>query len=101
MGLSQAYASGLKRIILKESNGNPHAINNWDSNAAAGNPSEGLMQVIPSTFAAYVHPDFADRSITDPIANITAGVRYMIDRYGIDTLDAGGRVGSHGGYIGY
>ncbi|MBO4237458.1 transglycosylase SLT domain-containing protein [Pseudonocardia alni] len=101
MGLSQSYASGLKRIILKESNGNPHAINNWDSNAAAGNPSEGLMQVIPSTFAAYVHPDFADRAITDPIANITAGVRYMIDRYGIDTLDAGGRVGSHGGYIGY
>lgn len=47
MGLSQSYAAGLKRIILKESNGNPNAINNWDSNAAAGNPSEGLMQVIP------------------------------------------------------
>ncbi|OLL81876.1 Phage tail length tape-measure protein [Pseudonocardia sp. Ae168_Ps1] len=101
MGMSQSYATGLKQIILKESNGNPDAINNWDSNALAGNPSEGLMQVIPSTFEAYVHPDFADRSVTDPVANITAGVRYMIDRYGLDTLDAGGRTGSHGGYIGY
>ncbi|ANY05881.1 transglycosylase SLT domain-containing protein [Pseudonocardia sp. HH130630-07] len=101
MGLSQSYSSGLKRIIMKESNGNPDAINDWDSNAAAGNPSEGLMQVIPSTFDAYVHPDFADREITDPVANITAGVRYMIDRYGLETLDAGGRTGSHGGYIGY
>ncbi|MDQ4119068.1 MAG: transglycosylase SLT domain-containing protein [Actinomycetota bacterium] len=101
MGLSQDYAPGLKRIILKESNGNPDAINNWDTNALSGNPSEGLMQVIPSTFKKYVHPDFADRDVTDPVANITAGVRYMIDRYGEDTLAAGGRSGSGGGYLGY
>ncbi|BBG00033.1 MULTISPECIES: lytic transglycosylase domain-containing protein [Pseudonocardia] len=101
MGMSQSYASGLKRIIMKESNGNPSAINNWDSNALRGTPSEGLMQVIPSTFDAYVHPDFAHEDITHPIANITAGVRYMVDRYGLDTLAAGGRTGANGGYIGY
>ncbi|WP_410945283.1 transglycosylase SLT domain-containing protein [Pseudonocardia phyllosphaerae] len=101
MGLPQAYAPGLKQIILKESGGNPDAINNWDSNAAAGNHSEGLMQVIPSTFRAYVHPDFADRDVTDPVANITAGVRYMIDRYGLSTLAAGGRSTAAGGYLGY
>lgn len=101
MGMSQSYASGLKRIILKESNGNPDAINNWDSNAAAGNPSEGLMQVIPSTFEKYVHPDFANAPVTDPVANITAGVRYMIDKYGMDTLAAGGRSSASGGYLGY
>ncbi len=101
MGMSQDYAPGLKRIILKESNGNPDAINNWDSNALSGNPSEGLMQVIPSTFEKFVHPDFADRGVTDPVANITAGVRYMVDRYGEDTLAAGGRSGSGGGYLGY
>ena len=101
MNLPQSYAEGLKQIIMKESNGKPNAVNKWDSNAAAGNPSEGLMQVIPSTFEAYVHPDFADEDITNPVANITAGVRYMIDRYGVDTLDAGGRTGSHGGYVGY
>jgi soluble lytic murein transglycosylase-like protein len=101
MGMSQDFAPGLKRIILKESNGNPDAINNWDSNALAGTPSEGLMQVIPSTFEKFVHPDFADRDVTDPVANITAGVRYMIDRYGEETLAAGGRSGSGGGYLGY
>ncbi|RZT84177.1 transglycosylase-like protein with SLT domain [Pseudonocardia sediminis] len=101
MGLSQSYATGLKRIILKESNGDPDAINNWDSNAAAGNHSEGLMQVIPATFKRYVHPDFANESVTDPVANITAGVRYMIDRYGLETLAAGGRSSSSGGYLGY
>lgn len=101
MGMSQSYAPGLKQIILKESNGDPDAINDWDSNAAAGNHSEGLMQVIPSTFKRYVHPDFADASVTDPVANITAGVRYMIDRYGLETLAEGGRSSSGGGYLGY
>lgn len=101
MDMPQSYATGLKKIILKESNGDPDAINNWDSNALAGNPSEGLMQVIPSTFEKYVHPDFAGKSVTDPVANITAGVRYMIDKYGVETLTAGGRSGAGGGYLGY
>ncbi|MEQ3551450.1 transglycosylase SLT domain-containing protein [Pseudonocardia nematodicida] len=101
MGLPQSYAAGVKNIIMKESTGNPDAINNWDSNAARGTPSEGLMQVIPSTFAAYVHPDFAHQDITHPIANITAGVRYMIDRYGEETLASGGRTNASGSYIGY
>lgn len=101
MGLSQSLAPAVEDIIMEESGGNPRAINNWDSNARAGTPSQGLMQTIPSTFKAYVHPDLADRSITDPVANITAGVRYMIDRYGMDTLEAGGRSDADGDYIGY
>lgn len=101
MDLPQSYAAGVKKIIMKESNGDPEAINNWDSNARAGTPSQGLMQTIPSTFNAFVHPDLADESITHPIANITAGVRYMIDTYGADTLEAGGRTNSSGSYIGY
>jgi SLT domain-containing protein len=59
------------------------------------------MQTIPSTYRAYVHPDLAGRSITDPVANITAGVRYMIANYGLATLEAGGRKSSAGHYIGY
>ena len=101
MDLSQAYASGLKKVIMAESGGNPRAINNWDSNARAGTPSQGLMQTIPSTFNHYVHPSLVDESITNPIANITAGVRYMIDTYGLDTLEAGGRTSSSGSYVGY
>jgi hypothetical protein len=101
MDLPQDLAPGVKRIIMAESGGNPRAVNNWDSNARRGTPSRGLMQTIPSTFRAYVHPDVADRSINDPVANITAGVRYMVDRYGMDTLRAGGRSSASGGYLGY
>lgn len=99
--LPQSLAPGVKNIIMKESGGNPRAINNWDSNARAGRPSQGLMQTIPSTFAHWVHPSLADESITHPVANITAGIRYMIDTYGIDTLEAGGRTNSSGSYVGY
>jgi soluble lytic murein transglycosylase-like protein len=101
MNLPQNLAPGVKQIILAESGGNPRAINNWDSNAMRGTPSRGLMQTIPSTFRAYVHPELAGRSITDPVANITAGVRYMIDRYGMDTVRAGGRSTASGSYLGY
>lgn len=101
MGLPQSLAPGVKKIILAESGGNPRAINTWDSNALRGTPSRGLMQTIPSTYQAYVHPAMAERPITDPVANITAGVRYMIDRYGMATLARGGRTDGNGGYLGY
>jgi hypothetical protein len=101
MGLPQALAQGVRSIIMHESGGNPNAINNWDSNAAAGNPSQGLMQTIPSTFRACVLPSLADRSITDPVANITAGLRSMIAHHGLSAVMNGGRHDAHGNYIGY
>ena len=101
LDLPQSLAPSVKKIIMAESGGNPRAINNWDSNARRGTPSQGLMQTIPSTFKHYVHPELADRPITDPVANITAGVRYMIENYGVDTLAAGGRSNAAGSYIGY
>jgi soluble lytic murein transglycosylase-like protein len=101
LDLPQSLAPSVKKIIMKESGGNPRAINNWDSNARAGNPSQGLMQTIPSTFKHYVDPSLAGRPITDPVANITAGVNYMIDQYGIKTLQAGGRTNASGDYVGY
>jgi hypothetical protein len=101
MDLPQNLAPSVKRIVMAESGGNPHAVNRWDSNARRGTPSRGLMQTVPSTYRAYVHPDLAGRPITDPVANITAGVRYMVDRYGMRTLQAGGRSGAGGGYRGY
>jgi soluble lytic murein transglycosylase-like protein len=101
LDLPQNLAPAVKKIIMKESGGNPRAINNWDSNARAGSPSQGLMQTIPSTFKHYVAPSLAGRPITDPVANITAGVNYMIDQYGISTLQAGGRTNASGDYVGY
>lgn len=101
MGLPQALAEGVKSIIMHESGGNPNAINTWDSNAAAGTPSQGLMQTIPSTFRACVLPSLADLPITDPVANITAGLRSMIAHHGIGAVMAGGRRDARGNYIGY
>jgi SLT domain-containing protein len=67
--------------IKVESGGNPNAINLWDSNAKAGYPSQGLLQTIPQTFAAYAGP-YRSRGITDPLASIYAGLNYATHRYG-------------------
>lgn len=88
--------AGLLNTVLRrmnqESGGNPNAINRWDSNAAAGMPSQGLMQTIPGTFAAYAGP-FVGRGILDPLANIYAGLNYALHRYG--SLDALNRPGGY------
>lgn len=67
-------------IIQHESGGNPNAQNGWDSNAAKGTPSIGLMQTIQPTFDAHKLP--GHDNIRNPVDNIIAGVRYAISRYG-------------------
>ena len=79
-GLPGTY-DGIYRNVIRESSGNPYAINNWDSNAAAGTPSKGLLQVIAPTFAAY-HVSGTSFNPYDPIANITAACNYAAARYG-------------------
>lgn len=79
-GIPGSY-DGIKRNILRESSGNPNAINNWDINAINGVPSKGLLQVIPPTFQAY-HVAGTSWNIYDPVANITAACNYAADRYG-------------------
>lgn len=79
-GIPGSY-EGIHRNIMRESSGNPMAINNWDSNAAAGIPSKGLLQVIDPTFQAYHVPGTSLDSY-DPVANITAACNYAADRYG-------------------
>ena len=101
MGLPQKLAPGVKKIIMRESTGNADAVNGWDSNAAAGTPSKGLMQLIDTTFRNAVLPSLADKGIFDPVANITAGVRTMIANHGIDAVMDGGLTNSSGSYIGY
>ncbi|MYZ36696.1 MULTISPECIES: LysM peptidoglycan-binding domain-containing protein [unclassified Streptomyces] len=85
-GIPGSY-DGIYRNIMRESSGNPSAINNWDSNAAAGTPSKGLLQVIDPTFQAYHVPGTSMDSF-DPVANITAACNYAADRYGsIDNVN--------------
>ncbi|MFI5762552.1 MULTISPECIES: transglycosylase SLT domain-containing protein [unclassified Streptomyces] len=85
-GIPGSY-EGIHRNVMRESSGNPLAINNWDSNAAAGIPSKGLLQVIDPTFQAY-HVPGTPMDSYDPVANITAACNYAAARYGsIDNVN--------------
>lgn len=98
--------SKILQTIKRESNGDPNAINNWDSNAMAGHPSIGLMQTIGPTFEAYKHP--GHNNIRNGYDNLLAAINYIKHRYG--TSDAafnrvaaygyrnGGLVANHGIY---
>jgi len=79
-GIPGSY-DGIHRNIMRESSGNPQATNNWDSNAVAGTPSKGLLQVIDPTFQAY-HVPGTSMDPYDPVANITAACNYAAQRYG-------------------
>jgi SLT domain-containing protein len=98
LGLSPGLLGKVLSQMTTESGGNPNAINLTDSNARAGTPSIGLMQVIGPTFAAYAGP-YASLGITNPLANVYAGLNYAAHRYGPNLnglgqghgYDAGGR----------
>ncbi|MBT2451778.1 transglycosylase SLT domain-containing protein [Streptomyces sp. ISL-43] len=79
-GIPGTYA-GIHRNIMRESSGNPKAINNWDINAQNGIPSKGLLQVIAPTFKTY-HIKGTKFDQYDPVANIVAACNYAADRYG-------------------
>ncbi|MEU9632665.1 transglycosylase SLT domain-containing protein [Streptomyces luteogriseus] len=83
-----ASYDGIHRNIMRESSGNPKAINNWDINAINGIPSKGLLQVIPPTFKHW-HVPGTSWDIYDPVANITAACNYAADKYGsMDNVDS-------------
>lgn len=80
-GISPSQLPAFLALMAAESGGNPNAINNWDVNARNGVPSQGLMQVIPTTFAAY-HVAGTSNNILDPLANMAASAAYIRARYG-------------------
>ncbi len=77
---SDSQVNAWMRVIQRESNGDPRAINNWDSNAAAGIPSKGLVQTIEPTFNAYKFP--GHNNIFNGYDNLLAGIAYAAARYG-------------------
>ncbi|MGO4426799.1 transglycosylase SLT domain-containing protein, partial [Streptomyces sp. MCAF7] len=79
-GIPGSY-NGIYRNLMRESSGNPRAINLWDINAQNGIPSKGLLQVIDPTFKSY-HVEGTSWDIYDPVANITAACNYAWHRYG-------------------
>jgi SLT domain-containing protein len=77
---AEDWVRGMNTLITRESGWNAGIINNWDSNAAAGMPSQGLAQVIPPTFNAHKVP--GHDNILDPVSNVAASINYIKSQYG-------------------
>ena len=94
------YKGIAAKVAEMESGFNPTIQNNWDSNAAAGHPSAGLMQFIQPTFAAYHHPGF--ENWLGAVDQLLAWWHYVNARYG-GPMNIPGIVSMSrgGGYVGY
>lgn len=77
---SASQVSAWMKVIARESNGDPSVVNRWDSNAAKGMPSMGLVQTIRPTFEAYKFPDH--NNILNGYDDLLAGIHYMKAKYG-------------------
>ncbi|MFE9412341.1 NlpC/P60 family protein [Streptomyces sp. NPDC006704] len=75
------WARGLTTIAYRESGYRADARNDWDSNAASGDPSIGLFQVIGSTFKTYRAKSLPN-SQSDPAASAAAAIGWIKARYG-------------------
>lgn len=99
-GVPMSWLGPLQTMAMKESGGNPRAINLWDSNAKRGTPSKGLLQTIDPTFNAYKLSGMND--IWNPIHNAVASIRYTEARYGsIFNTPGIASMARGGGYKGY
>lgn len=86
------WKHGYETLCQRESSWDPNAINTSDGNAhgptvADGHPqncSRGVAQTIPPTFAAY-HAAGTSLEIYDPVANIAASMKYVMDRYDVSS----------------
>lgn len=97
-GLPASLADQVLHQINTESSGNPNAQNNWDSNAAKGTPSIGLLQTIQPTYDAHKLPGAGDDP-RNPQDNIDAAIAYAKERYGPTLIDENGNgLGSGHGY---
>ena len=98
--LMAPYKAIAAKVAEMESGFNPTVQNNWDSNAAAGHPSAGLMQFIRPTFEAYKWPGFNDW--LGPVDQLLAWWNYVNARYG-GPMNIPGIVSMArgSGYVGY
>ena len=58
--VSSADIAHIMNVIQHESGGRAGAVNNWDSNAAKGTPSKGILQFIEPTFMHYAMPGYGN-----------------------------------------
>ena len=96
-GVPKSWAAGLRTMAQHESGFNPKAFNGNDRTANGGSQTVmGLMQMLPSTFAA--HAQLGHKDIMNPVDNLIAAIGYIRSRYGdpsntpgLKSLAGGGR----------
>jgi SLT domain-containing protein/phage-related protein len=76
-GTSMSWLPGLQKLVAAKSGGNPTAINGI---SVLGQHATGLLQMLPSTFAANAVKGLG--SIMNPVANAAAAINYIKSRYG-------------------
>lgn len=81
VGVGDDWTEPMSTLVMRESGGRIDAVNNSDSNAAKGDPSRGLAQVIGSTFNQYHRPEDGPADPNNPVSNLAAAMRYIIARY--------------------
>lgn len=78
-GVNSPSMDNMLRILIShESGGSPTIVNKTPT--PKGYHATGLAQMIQPTFDAYNLPKLG--GITNPVANLVAAIRYMVDRYG-------------------
>jgi soluble lytic murein transglycosylase-like protein len=99
-GVPASWAPGLRSIAEHESSLDPSAANLDASRGNLAKAPLGLMQMLPSTFAAHAQPGHTN--ILDPVDNLTAAIDYIRDRYGDPASTPGLRALARGErYVGY
>ncbi|MDA3624248.1 hypothetical protein OU415_02300 [Saccharopolyspora sp. WRP15-2] len=86
LGWPANYALGLFQQIMSETGGRNIMQQVQDINSGP-NAARGVMQVIPTTFAANALPGHTD--IWNPVHNIIAGARYAMRKYGASWFNPG------------
>lgn len=81
MRLPLSWADVTLRQIASESSGDPNITQGVTDVNSGGNEAVGLLQIIPTTFAANRDPRLPNNR-RDPFANIVASMRYAMSRYG-------------------
>jgi hypothetical protein len=99
-GVPASWAPALRTIAEHESSLNPAAANVAVSSGNLSKTPLGLMQMLPSTFAAHAQPGHGN--ILDPVDNLTAAIDYIRRRYGDPSSTPGLRALARGErYVGY
>jgi soluble lytic murein transglycosylase-like protein len=99
-GVPASWAPALRTIAHHESSFNPAAVNLAAAGGNLAKAPQGLMQMLPTTFAAHAQPGHGN--ILDPVDNLMAAIDYIRRRYGDPSSTPGLKALARGQqYVGY